>query len=170
MGRELRACVAPARAVREIGSPSSLTPVSVMSHLGSPTVRFGLAAGLLLYAHAWIPNSRAYPFVWPLLGGAAALWWAARHSAGRLPAGRTARIGAEVGLLAAAVALVAAVPTYVFLTSQAGGAVARALGAPGPLPWSPRALEAIAVALLLAVPAALLGSAVVRPFARRHAA
>lgn len=141
-----------------------------MSRLGSPTVRLGLAAGLLLYAHAFLPNSHAYPFVWPLLGGAAALWWTAQHSAGRLPAGRTARIGAGVGLLAAAVALAAAVPTYVFLTTAAGGPVARALGAPGPLPWSPRALEAMALALLLAVPAALLGSAVARPFARLHAA
>jgi hypothetical protein len=154
--------------MREIGVP--LTPESVVSRLGSPTVRFGLAAGLLLYAHAWIPNSHAYPFVWPLLGGAAAIWWTARHAAGRLPVGRTARIGAEVGLIAAVVALVLAVPTYVFLTSSAGGPVARALGVPGPLPWSPRALEALALALLVAVPAALLGSAVIRPFARPHAA
>ena len=141
-----------------------------MPRLGSPTVRFGLAAGVLLFAHASIPNSHAYPFVWPLLGGAAAIWWAARHATGRLPAGRTVRIGAEVGLVAAVVALVLAVPTYLFLTSSAGGPVAQALGAPGPLPWSPRALEALAIALLLAVPAALLGSAVVRPFARPHVA
>ena len=141
-----------------------------MSRLGSPTLRFGFAAGLLLYANALLPNSHAYPFVWPLIGGAVALWSATRHSTKRLIAGSTLWLGAGVGLLAAIVAVIAVVPTYALLTRAAGGPLARALGAPGPLPWSPRAREVFALVLLLAIPAALLGSVVARPFARPHMA
>jgi hypothetical protein len=133
----------------------------------SPTVRAGLIAGALLYGNALMPNSHAYPFIWPVLGGATALVWVGRHSASRLSAGRMLGIGAKVGTLAAIVAIVAALPTYAFLTTAAGAPVVRALGGTGPLPISSVAIRTLALALLLAVPAAVFGSIVARPFARR---
>jgi hypothetical protein len=137
-----------------------------MRSLSSATVRAGFLAGALLFANALLPNSHAYPFIWPLLGGAVALMWAGRHNVSRLSAGRTLGIGAGVGTLAAIVAIAAALPTYAFLTTAAGIPVVRALGGTGPLPASPVAIRALALVLLLAIPASVIGSIVARPFAR----
>lgn len=45
----------------------------------TPATATGLAAGLLFFVHAMINDSNAWPLVWPILGGAAAVWSAARR-------------------------------------------------------------------------------------------
>ena len=137
-----------------------------MSPLSPHAVRFGIVSGVLLYADAFLRNSTALPLLWPLIGGAVALWLAARRAPERPSAVSALRIGASVGLIAAAVAVAAAFPTYLLLSSPAGVPLARALGSVGTVPWSPRALETLGLALVLAIPAALIGSVASRPFVR----
>ena len=45
----------------------------------SPALSGGLVVGLLFFAHAMIKNSHAWPMVWPLVAGAAAVVIAARR-------------------------------------------------------------------------------------------
>ncbi len=132
----------------------------------STTMRAGLFGGALLYLHALLPNSHAYPFIWPLLGGALALYWGMSRSGSGVSLSRTVGIGVTTGTIAALVAVAAVVPTYLFLTTEASTSVGRLLGGAGPLPYSPAALRALLLVMLLAVPAALLGSVVTWPFAR----
>jgi hypothetical protein len=66
----------------------------------TPALAAGLVAGLLFFGHAMINNSHAWPLVWPLVGGAAAVWFAARS--GRLHGFWSGlRAGAGAGALSA---------------------------------------------------------------------
>ncbi len=67
----------------------------------TPALTVGLAAGVLFFAHAMINNSHAWPLVWPLAGGAAAVWFAARR--GRLHGFWSGlRAGAGAGVVSSA--------------------------------------------------------------------
>lgn len=127
-----------------------------MRALHQPAVGIGFVAGILLYANASVPYSKSYPFIWPLLGGAAALVWIGRHRTERLSAMSTLGIGAGVGALAALVAIVATLLTFGFMAGREHKSPPIvAVGTLG-----------IVAAMLFAVPAALLGSILARPFVR----
>jgi hypothetical protein len=116
--------------------------------LKRPDVIVGLIAGILLYAHATLPHSLSWPFLWPLLGGAAAIVWIARQRVERVSVASMLQIGLRVGAMAAVVATLGAVATMPFILRGEG---------------LPKATVSIAIvgivaAMVFALPAAMIGS------------
>ncbi len=112
------------------------------------TLSFGVAGGLLFFAHAMINNSHAWPLIWPFLAGSLAVWTA---KSGADPSYAT-DIGkaAIVGMVAGAIFLGA---TYVALM-QLG--LAAKLG-----------LAGLAFAAGIVFVGSILGGALAHPLARR---
>jgi len=132
----------------------------------SPATLAGVAAGLLFYLNALLPNSHAWPLLWPALGGAVAVVLAAR----RADAGHGAlATGARAGLVAAGVFLLATVPTLYVLTFPQLRSVAEMLGGSGPLVITGSLIVALAVAAALGIPGAALGGLAGRMVARPRA-
>lgn len=118
----------------------------------TPAVTTGIVAGLLFFAHAMINNSHAWPLVWPLAGGVAAVGIAAhRHRLQGFWSGLRAAAGA--GALSAAL--------FFFAT-------ALALAALGLLPADrvQPALTALAVAAAIGFALATAAGALAYPVAR----
>jgi hypothetical protein len=122
----------------------------------SPAVAAGLVAGLLFFAHALVPYSRAWPLVWPLLGGVAA---AALASGGGRSTGAwgRVRVGAAAGAIAGGVFLALTLAALVVLAQPGMGATARILGAMEPVVVTPVLAVAIALAALIGVAASAVG-------------
>jgi hypothetical protein len=122
-----------------------------MRHRFSPAV----AAGLTVFGHALVPYSRAWPLIWPLLGGVAAAALACRG--GTVSPWARIRVGAAAGAIAGCVFLVLTL-IAVFLLAQPGmGPIARMLGAMGPVVVTPVLAFAIGVAVLIGVAASAVG-------------
>jgi hypothetical protein len=121
----------------------------------SPAVTAGVAAGLLFFAHALVPYSRAWPLVWPLLGGVAA---AALVSRGRAitPWARV-RVGAAAGAIAGGVFLALTLAALFLLAQPGMEATARILGAMEPVVVTPVLAVAIALAAVIGVAASAVG-------------
>jgi hypothetical protein len=96
----------------------------------TPALAAGALAGVLFFAHAMINNSHAWPLVWPLAGGAAAVWFAARR--GRLHGFWSGlRAGAGAGVIASVLffaATVAALAGLGLLSPERLNAVLLSLG------------------------------------------
>lgn len=120
-----------------------------MTVLKRPDVVIGALSGLLLFATAVIPNCGAWPFIWPLLGGAAAVVWIARHRVERTSLANALGIGVVVGAVAAVVAIAGCVAILPFILPRA--ILTTTLFS--------KATLGISVAMLLAVPVAIVGSA-----------
>ncbi|HEY4133269.1 MAG TPA: hypothetical protein VGM50_21805 [Gemmatimonadaceae bacterium] len=76
-----------------------------MSRIGATALKTGIIGGALLALHAYLPNSRGYPMIWPALVGVTAFWIASREpSPHRLRDGLLAALCA--GLVAGAVSFV----------------------------------------------------------------
>ena len=131
----------------------------------SPVVLAGVVAGVLFYLHALLPNSHAYPLLWPLLGGGVAVGLAMRAAS---PAPRTDRWRAALraGGVAGGVFLGATLPTLALLNAPTLAPLARALGATGPVPVTAPVVTGLALAALLSVPAATLGGLLAMPLLR----
>jgi hypothetical protein len=121
----------------------------------SPPVTAGLAAGLLFFAHALVPYSRAWPLVWPLLGGVAA---AALACGGRAigPWARV-RVGAAAGAIAGGVFLALTLAALFLLAQPGMESTGRVLGAMEPVVVTPVLAMAIALAAVVGVAASALG-------------
>ena len=48
-----------------------------MTHLSLP-IKVGIFLGLLFFVHALVPNSNAWPLIWPIIAGFMAVWLSAR--------------------------------------------------------------------------------------------
>lgn len=121
----------------------------------SPAVTAGVAAGLLFFAHALVPYSRAWPLVWPLLGGVAA---AALASRGRsTSAWKRVRVGAAAGAIAGGVFLALTLAALFLLAQPGMEATARILGAMEPVVVTPALAVAIALAAVIGVAASAVG-------------
>ena len=82
----------------------------------TPALTAGLLAGLLFFGHAMIDGSRAWPLVWPFVGGAAAVLFAGRaHRLHGFWSGL--RAGAGAGALSAALFVVTTVAALAALGS-----------------------------------------------------
>ena len=127
-------------------------------------IQVGIVGGLLFFFHALIPNSRSYPFIWPVLAGATAFWLAAPGpSTGRIRRGMLAALvaGAVVGI----VGFVGSTITLLVLRRQLN-AVADALGPSGPALAASAAELGFLIVAVLSVVATLIGGAVMIPFRR----
>ncbi len=133
-----------------------------------PGVIAGLLAGGLFYLHALVPSSRAWPLIWPLMGGALAVMLAARYQANRISVGQGLKLGAKTGIAAGALFFGATLPTLYALAQPAFEDVARNLGAVNmPVQVSMPVTIGLAVAALLGTAAAVLGGLLALPVARR---
>lgn len=119
----------------------------------TPTVAVGIVSGLLFFAHAMINDSHAWPLIWPLAGGVAAVWLAARrHRLNGFWSGLRASAGA--GALAAVLfSIASAVAMTALDLIPPGRAQAAALG--------------IAIAAVSGFAAATIAGALAYPLARR---
>ena len=115
------------------------------------TLLFGLAGGLLFFAHAMINNSHAWPLVWPALAGLLAVWTA--RGAARRSYGADLGRAASAGLVAGAVFLVG---TALALSQmQLGGRISFA---------------GLVLAAALGLLAAVIAGGLAHPVARRSGA
>ncbi len=126
----------------------------------------GLAAGVLFFAHALVPDSNAWPIVWPALAGGVAGYRAARERPGFLK-GVGAAIGA--GAIAGLVFLIATAAALTLLGTSAFAPAARALGATGPIAMNEMVLVSLAVAALIGTAGAALAGVATYPVTRRLA-
>jgi len=133
----------------------------------SPATLAGVASGLLFYLNALIPNSHAWPLVWPALGGAAAVVLASRRAGPRQGALGT---GLRAGAVSAAVFVLATVPTLLLLSLPSLASVDRLLGGDGRLVMTGSMLLALAAAAAIGIPGSAVGALAARPFARPRAA
>lgn len=134
----------------------------------SPAVAAGLTTGILFFAHAMIPYSRAWPLLWPLLGGVAAVVLASRDSS--LSGVQRARVGASAGAVAAAVFLAATIGALFVISRPGMEPVAALFGAVEPIAFSPVLLIALALAAVIGIAAGALGGAAGGAIPRRRAA
>jgi hypothetical protein len=132
----------------------------------SPVTLAGVASGVLFYLNALIPYSHAWPLVWPVAGGAAAVVLAARRHGERQGALGT---GARAGAVAVAVFFVATVPTLFLLSRPGMARVGPLLGGNGPLVMTGSMLLALAAAGAFGIPVGALGALAAHPFARARA-
>lgn len=140
-----------------------------MAHRLAPAAAAGLAAGILFYLHAMIPQSHAWPLMWPLAGGAAAVYLSARRGADQAGEVRGFRLGAQAGVIAGVLFFAMSLPTLYALSFPALARVARLLGGTGaPLPTGAVALS-LAIAAVIGLGASVTGSMLAAPVLRRRA-
>ena len=134
----------------------------------SPAMAAGLTAGVLFFAHAMVPYSRAWPLLWPLLGGVAAAALASRGA--QLSGGQRARVGASAGAVAGLVSLLAtAAALYVISLPRMEG-IAGLFSAVEPIAFNPALLVALGVAAVVGIAAGALGGAAGGALGRRRPA
>ncbi len=129
-------------------------------HRLSPTIATGLITGLLFYLHALIPNSHAWPMLWPLVAGVITVILAARRH--RLKGfWNSIRKCTKSGSMAGFIFLVFTLATLLLLSLPQLESAARALGSndsiivTGSLVLSLTAVAALGI-LLAAVAGALV--------------
>ena len=141
-----------------------------MSTRLTPGATAGLFSGALFFVHAMTPYSRAWPLLWPLLGGALAVHLATRCSAARPGMLQALKLGVQSGVIAGLVYFFTTLPTLYLLEQAAFERVARALGGTGA---SVQLDAGVAVGLLfvslVGATMALVGSLLALPAVRRLA-
>jgi len=129
-------------------------------------IKIGILLGFLFFAHAMVPDSNAWPLIWPVAAGAMAVFLAARS--GRL---RTFWQGAGAAVKAGAVAgafFFAATAAALWLLSTASfEPLARTLGADGPIAVNTNVLLSLALTAIIATAVAAISGAAMYPLARR---
>jgi hypothetical protein len=133
-----------------------------MPNIRGAAVRTGIAGGVLFFLHALVPNSQAYPLVWPALAGAVAFWIATSDAAPRrFRRGVLAALVA--GIVVGLVGFVGSTVTVLVLSRPVLNPVAQALGAPGASLATLAAELGLAIVAVVAVGAALVGGAAMIP-------
>jgi hypothetical protein len=127
----------------------------------------GVAAGAAFFFHAMLPNSHAWPLIWPLAGGVAVQILAGRqHEASGFSNGF--RLAGATGLVTGAIFFIATLASLYALGSPQLAPLAQALGAAGPVPFTSLTVKAVAfTAVVGAVLVAVAGS-LAFPVARRE--
>ena len=146
-----------------------------MSSMRQVTIRAGIITGIVggtvFFLHALIPRSGTYPFIWPLLTGAAAYWRVTRDAApAAAPAAAAApgRVGRGVqatvvaALLVGLIAWVGSTVTVAALSRPVLSPIAQSYGASASDVTS-TAARAVAMVALVAAGLTVLGGAVVLP-------
>ena len=137
-----------------------------MTHASLP-IKVGALLGFLFFAHALIPNSNAWPLIWPLAAGALAVFLAARRDgAPSFRAGLAAAL--KAGAVAGLIFFAASALTLLLLSTGPLEPVARQLGAPDGVIITPALFIGLAIAALLGTALATLSGAAAYPFARRR--
>ena len=134
----------------------------------SPTTSTGLLFGLLFFLHAAVPDSHAWPMLWPTLAGGTAVYFAMQESSRRGFFGSLG-LGAKAGIVAGVVFLIATVPMLYVVRMPSLEPVARALGADGAVSLSPSVvLMLAATGLVGGLLCGVVGSALAHPLLKRR--
>lgn len=129
----------------------------------SPVLVVGLVAGFLFLGHALINNSHAWPMIWPILAGSAAVAIAARRERlGRFASG--IGIAAKTGAVASLLFLVGSVAAVALIDGSE--TAARLWGVEGQSLFRPAAIVAIGFVALAGVVLAAVAGAFTFPVVR----
>ena len=135
-----------------------------MKHLSHP-IKLGIFLGLLFFAHALVPNSNAWPLIWPIIAGSMAVWLPARK--GRVQGfWRGVSAAAKAGAVAGALFFLTTAVALWLLSNRSFEPVARQLGSDGPVDLSLPVFFGIAVAALIGTALAALSGAATYPLVR----
>ncbi len=127
--------------------------------------KIGLLSGFLFFAHAMIPFSHAWPLVWPLLGGVAAVYLVSQRG-GAQSFWKGLSASAKVGFAAAAFFFVATAAALFILGQPSFEPVAKSLGAEGGVAVSAPILLSLAFAALIGMAVAMVSGALTYPLVR----
>jgi hypothetical protein len=133
----------------------------------STAMKVGIVAGIGFYLHAMIPNSNAWPMLWPAGAGMFGVLLTARKGAG-LGFWRSLGVGLKTGAVAGAVFFAATAVSLWLLSSSGLTPLARQLGAEGPINVG-AAVVGLAVAALIGLAVAALSAGAAYPIARSRA-
>jgi hypothetical protein len=128
----------------------------------SAVLRVGIAGGILSFLTGFIPNSRAFPMIWPFVTGAVAFWIATSDGAvHHVRRGMSAAL--KAGSIAALVSFIGVTVTLFVIQRSVFDDVTRSAGLPGMAAIGVVAEIGIAVTCIVGIVAALLGAVVTIP-------
>ena len=134
----------------------------------SAPLKVGLFMGVGFYLHAMIPNSNAWPMLWPAAAGAVGVLLALR-SGRRFGFWASIGVGLKTGAVAGLVFALATAFSLWLLSSPSLSPLARQLGAVGPISLSSAVLASLAVAAIAGMALAGLGAGATYPIAKTRA-
>lgn len=130
-------------------------------------LKVGIVLGVLFFAHAMVPNSNAWPLIWPLIAGSLGVVLAARRGSVRSfwqGVGVAFKAGAAAGTFFFAATAI----SLWLLSTRSLEPVARQLGADGPIVLNPAVFIGLAIAALIGAALAALSGAATFPLANRQ--
>jgi hypothetical protein len=129
------------------------------------TLKIGTVSGVAFFLHAMVPNSNAWPMLWPAAAGAVGVMLARRggHGPGFM---RSIGIGLKTGIVAGVVFFAATVVALWLLSTEGLAPFARELGAEGPINLSVATLAGLAFAAMIGSALAPVTAGAAYPFAR----
>jgi hypothetical protein len=133
----------------------------------STAMKVGIVAGIGFFLHAMIPNSNAWPMLWPAAAGMLGVLLTARKGSG-LGFWRSLGVGLKTGAVAGAVFFAATVVALGLLSTSGLTPLARQLGADGPINLG-AAMVGIAIAALMGLALSALTAGAAYPIARSRA-
>jgi hypothetical protein len=133
----------------------------------STAIKVGIVAGIGFFLHAMIPNSNAWPMLWPAAAGMLGVVLTARSGQGS-GFWRSIGVGLKTGAVAGAVFFAATALSLWLLSTSGLTPLARQLGAEGPINLG-AALVGIAMAALMGLALAALTAGAAYPIARSRA-
>jgi hypothetical protein len=137
-----------------------------MTQVSTP-MKVGLVAGLGFFLHAMIPNSNAWPMLWPAAAGMLGVLLTARSGSG-FGFWRSLGIGLQSGAIAGAVFFALTAVSLWLLSTSGLTPLARQLGAEGPINVG-AGVVGIAVAALMGLALAALSAGAAYPLAKPRA-
>ncbi|WP_296719893.1 hypothetical protein [Erythrobacter sp.] len=129
------------------------------------SVTIGLLSGLLFFVHAMFPFSHAWPLMWLLLGGIAAVYLGTRRRRVQSFA-KGVLITAKAGAVAGALFLAATVAALLLLSEPSFDTVAISLGANGQIAVNTPVILSLSFAALIGVIVAVTAGALAYPLVR----
>ncbi len=131
----------------------------------SAPLSVGLAAGIAFFLHAMIPNSNAWPLLWPAAAGVVGVLLASR-SGSELGFWGNIGIGLKSGAVAGAVFFVATAVSLLILSSPGLTSTARQMGAEGPINVTVVVLMGLALAAAVGMALSALSAGAAYPLLR----
>ncbi len=134
----------------------------------SAPLKVGIVMGIAFYLHALIPNSHAWPLLWPAAAGVVGMIVALR-SGNMLGFWGSVGIGLKSGAVAGAIFFVATAISLLMLSSPGLSSVARQLGAEGQINVSIAVLMGLALTGAVGAALSALSAGAAYPLSRTRA-
>lgn len=134
----------------------------------SVPLKVGIVTGFAFFLHAMIPDSNAWPLLWPAAAGALAVLLGLR-SGNRSGFWASVRTGLKAGAAAGSIFFVATAVSLWLLSVPGLTPIAGQLGAEGPINISVAVLTGLALAAALGLALSALTAGAAYPFAKSKA-